>query len=83
MEPPLDDSKTTTTTATNTESNKRKRDAIPKEKIQNISKSTSTLSFFQPSIKKMKKTRNARRRRRRKIKMKNIIKNSHYLYVFS
>ncbi|CAF5186662.1 unnamed protein product, partial [Rotaria magnacalcarata] len=35
--------------------NKRKRDAIPKEKTYNVAKSSSQLSFFQTSIKKKKK----------------------------
>ncbi|CAF1422335.1 unnamed protein product [Adineta steineri] len=76
---PLNENRTTTTI--NIKSNKRKKDAISKEKTYNVPKSTSTLSVLQPSTKKMKKKNKKRRRRRRQQrtrKMKKIIKNKNY-----
>ncbi|CAF2989662.1 unnamed protein product, partial [Rotaria sp. Silwood2] len=80
-EQPLDkdrnQSQTTTTTIKN--SSKRTRDTIAKENIDNVAKSSSQLSFFQSSTKKMKKKnkkkKNKKKKKRRQRKIKNIIKN--------
>ncbi|CAF2831392.1 unnamed protein product [Rotaria sp. Silwood2] len=70
-----------TTTAIK-KSNKRKTDAIPKEKIYNVPKSSSQLSFVQSSTKKMKKKnkkhKKMKKKKRRRRTMKNIIKSKNH-----
>ncbi|CAF4548417.1 unnamed protein product [Rotaria socialis] len=53
--------------------NKRKRDALPKEKTYNVAKSSSQLSFFQTSIKKKKKNNKKQKKNNNNKKQKSRI----------